>query len=64
MTDEPLEAAAEALFFAESGRWMSWCYNMDYQRLGEDTKTAYREAARQVVDAYLAASAASLRTAA
>jgi hypothetical protein len=54
--DTPDEAAAEALFNAESGRWMSWCYTMEYSRLGEDTKGAYRDAARQVIDAWLNAS--------
>jgi len=61
---EPMEAAAEALFHCESGRNGSWIFPMTWDRLPEVSKEPYRDAARRVVDAYLDASAASLRTAA
>jgi hypothetical protein len=60
----PTEAAAEALFHAESGRNGSWVFPMTWDRLPEETREAYRSAAGSVVDAYLDASAASLRSAA
>ena len=66
MTDRaahPDEAAAEALFLAESGRNGSWIFPMTWDRLPEETRGAYRSAAGAVVDAYLEASAASLHIA-
>jgi hypothetical protein len=65
MNAKAYEAAAKALFHAEAGRnSTNWIHAMTWDRLGEITKDAYREASREVVDAYLDASAASLRTAA
>lgn len=55
MTDPRIEAAAEALFNAESGRWMSWAGAMTWDRMGPETQEAYRDAARLIVDAYLEA---------
>lgn len=53
MTDPRIEAAAEALFAAESGIWMNWIGVMTWERMGPEAKEAYRDAARQVVTAYL-----------